>query len=87
MDVDTEYVITSIVQYNTSAEGGFDANCTLCAPGAVRDDFASGPAHCCLCPPRHDWMLLSNCYTVIRSARISLIFVCGFCTIKIFTMI
>ena len=37
-------------QCNTGAERGFDANCTLCAPGAVRNSFASGPAHCCLCP-------------------------------------
>ena len=38
-------------QCNAGAEGSFDANCTLCAPGAARDGFVSGPAHCCMCPP------------------------------------
>ena len=33
------------------AEGSFDANCTLCAPGSVRDAFAAGPAHCRPCAP------------------------------------
>ena len=33
-------------QCNAGAEGDFDANCTLCAPSAVRDVFASGPAAC-----------------------------------------
>jgi len=33
------------------AEGSFNANCTLCSPGTVRDDFASGPALCSPCTP------------------------------------
>ena len=59
---------------------------TLCARRCVRQLRERA---CALLPvpPRHDWLSLSNSYTAIRSEMISLIFVCGCCTIKFLTMI
>ena len=87
MGVDTEYVITRQVPVQRRRRGRLGRQ--LHAVRAQRCARRLRERACALLPvpPRHNWLSLSNGYTVIRSARISLIFVYGFRTIKFFIMI